>query len=336
MPGMDGWEASLRIRSHSAHARMPLVVMVTAQGRESLGHLPASEQALIDAFLVKPVTATMLREAVQGVLHAPAGARPEPAAPRPLAGVRLLVAEDNLVNQQIARELLQAQGADVEIAPDGRDAVDRVEAGERYDCVLMDMMMPVMDGLAATRRIRALTAGATLPIVAMTANAMESDRADCLAAGMNDHVGKPVVLAEVVAAVLRAIGTRAPVAAAGPLPGEAAAPEPVPVLDRAAAVARMAGNVALFEQMLPLFAANLRQAAADLQAASESAAHDEMVRLVHTLKGTAGTMGAERLAGIARRAERAMREGVAGRLVAGEVSGAIDETLQALAGTPAP
>ncbi|MGZ5179964.1 MAG: CHASE domain-containing protein [Ramlibacter sp.] len=341
MPGVDGWEASLRIRALPEGARMPLVVMVTAQGRETLSHRSPREQALLDAFLVKPVTARMLREAVE---RADQGPRPAPAdaapAAQPLAGLRLLVAEDNPVNQQIARELLETQGARVEIASDGRAAVDRLVAGEHFAAVLMDMLMPVMDGLAATSHIRR-ELGLSLPIIAMTANAMDSDRAECLAAGMDDHVGKPVVLAEVVSAILRHLRPAPTPGPAVPAAPAAVAPAAMPVapaatqhpavLDRAAAIARLGGDSALFERLLPVFRGNLRQSGDDLRVALENAAHDELRRLVHTLKGMAGTMGAERLAEAARRAESHLRAGTPDDgACTREVAGAIEATLREL------
>jgi PAS domain S-box-containing protein len=126
------------------------------------------------------------------------------AAPSSLAGIRVLVAEDNFVNQQIASELLTGEGAVVELANHGQEALDMLQApGSHFDVVLMDMQMPVMDGLAATLAIRARWNAAELPVVAMTANAMDSDREACLAAGMNDHVGKPFNMAHLVQVLLR-------------------------------------------------------------------------------------------------------------------------------------
>ena len=126
-----------------------------------------------------------------------------------LAGMRILVAEDNFVNQQIASELLEGEGAVVTLANHGQEALDVIAAATApFDVVLMDMQMPVMDGLTATRAIRKRVDANTLPIVAMTANAMEADREACLEAGMNDHVGKPFNLAHLVQ-VLRQVTERA-------------------------------------------------------------------------------------------------------------------------------
>jgi CheY-like chemotaxis protein len=124
-----------------------------------------------------------------------------------LAGLRVLVAEDNFVNQQIARELLEGEGASVAVANHGQEALDLLEAADAvFDVVLMDMQMPVMDGLTATRVIRTRWSATALPIVAMTANAMDSDRQACLEAGMNEHVGKPFNMAHLVRVLLQVTG----------------------------------------------------------------------------------------------------------------------------------
>jgi CheY-like chemotaxis protein len=151
--------------------------------------------------LLKPVVAATLRAALQ----APLPAHAQPAAEvRRLQGLRILVVEDNPMNQQVARELLEAEGALIEVAEHGGVAVERLRGADSVcEVVLMDMQMPVMNGLEATRLIRANPQRADLPIVAMTANALDSDRAACLAAGMNDHVGKPFDLEGLVATLLR-------------------------------------------------------------------------------------------------------------------------------------
>ncbi|HZY20249.1 MAG TPA: CHASE domain-containing protein [Ramlibacter sp.] len=345
MPGLDGWEASMRIRSLPSGGRTPVVVMVTAHGREMLGQRPVREQALLDGFLVKPVTAVMLRDAVARALHGTAGAGAPVVreAPQPLAGLRLLVVEDNPVNQQIARELLAAQGARVEVAEDGQKAVDRLAADSAYDAVLMDVLMPVMDGLTATSRIRQ-DLGLQLPIVAMTANAMDSDRLDCLAAGMNDHVGKPVVLAEVIATLLRHVQRRAAAApaastsaSAAPAASEAArsaafsAEAVPPLLDRRGAIERLGGDSALFERLLPVFRGNLQKSTQELASARERAAHEELRRVIHSIKGMAGTMGAASLAVAAQHAEAQLRSGQGYHdQCAQQVASAIEDTLRAL------
>jgi PAS domain S-box-containing protein len=215
MPAMDGWEASQRIRKLAGGAVSPIVIMVTAHGRELLSQRSAAEQAQINGFLVKPVTASMLFDAVMDAKSAAAAAVQghNPAAPQAvvkpkrLLGLRLLVVEDNKINQMVAKGLLGQEGAEVTLADDGQLGVAAVKnAQTQFDVVLMDVQMPVMDGYAATRVIRQELGLSELPIIAMTANAMASDRAACLAAGMNDHVGKPFDLDHLVATLIRYAG----------------------------------------------------------------------------------------------------------------------------------
>jgi CheY-like chemotaxis protein len=147
-------------------------------------HLPLSE----------PLPVALTDTAPAGQAIAP------PAAKTALAGLRVLLVEDNLINQMVARELLGAQGALVQLAENGQLAVDALLAQPAgFDVVLMDLQMPVMDGLQATRHIRQQLKLTQLPIIAMTANVMASDRDDCLAAGMNDHIGKPFNVTDLVA-----------------------------------------------------------------------------------------------------------------------------------------
>jgi CheY-like chemotaxis protein len=181
MPGMDGWETAARIRADGLAADAPLVVMVTAHGREKLEERSSTDQALLDGFLVKPVTASMLVDAISDARHGrdqphlSALRRPtaQAGAPR-LAGLRLLVTEDNLNNQQVARELLEGEGALVQIANNGQEGVEVAAADPPFDVVLMDLQMPVMDGFTATRASARPGPHRTAQ-VAMTANAMASD-----------------------------------------------------------------------------------------------------------------------------------------------------------------
>ncbi|MDB5861045.1 MAG: multi-sensor hybrid histidine kinase [Ramlibacter sp.] len=310
MAGMDGWQTCARIRSLPLAASPPLVIMVTAHGREMLEGRSRQDKSLLDGFLVKPVTAGMLRAAVHRVRNAPAhaGAAAAPARPGPLAGLRLLLAEDNPVNQQIARELLVRQGAQVDVVENGQLAVEKVAAEARYDAVLMDMQMPVMDGLGATRALRLSPESAALPIIAMTANAMDSDREACLAAGMNEHVAKPFAINDVVAVILQCIARPASV----PASGRGAAPEPaadeLPVFDRADALRRMGGDEQLLRSVLPVFRGNLEDALREL-GNSEAATPPDLARLMHSIKGMAANVSAKALAAQASAAELQLRTG---------------------------
>jgi len=216
MPAMDGWETISRLREMGSAFGSPMVAIVTAHNREDLAKRSMQEQASLNAFLVKPVTASMLRDALvdakAGRNSLRARTRVKAEFSRRLNGMRILVVEDNMVNQQVARELLTAEGALVELADNGLlgvTAVAQAQAATPFDVVLMDVQMPVMDGFAATRAIRRDLGLHKLPIIAMTANAMASDREECLAASMNDHVGKPFDLAYLVKLLLDITGFEA-------------------------------------------------------------------------------------------------------------------------------
>ncbi|HEY5348257.1 MAG TPA: response regulator [Candidatus Lustribacter sp.] len=194
MPGQNGVEVAATIRSDAANAKPPIVIMVSAFGRADV--FEAAKRVGIEGFLVKPVDPAVLLETIQSLFAAPAGTReaaPAETPTNPLAGAHVLVAEDNAINQQIVEHLLQRLGITVEFAANGREAADAVIADyTRFDAVIMDVQMPVMDGLEATRLIRRHVDATQLPIVAMTAHAMEQERLLCLEAGMNDHLTKPV------------------------------------------------------------------------------------------------------------------------------------------------
>jgi two-component system sensor histidine kinase/response regulator len=194
MPGQNGVEVAQAIRAETGGAKPPIIIMVSAFGRAEL--FDSAKRAGIEGFLVKPVEPSLLLETMQSlVVTAPAPRITAPAAPpkSQLTGAHVLVAEDNAINQQIVEHLLQRLGVTVEFANNGREAVDAVLSDyTRFDAVIMDVQMPVMDGLEATRLIRARVYETQLPIIAMTAHAMEEERQLCLEAGMNDHVTKPV------------------------------------------------------------------------------------------------------------------------------------------------
>lgn len=194
MPRLDGLAAAKKIRELSKEAS-PIIILETAYGRELL-----SEQAGegdFEEILVKPVTPSDLYDSIVKCAHKEGWHRRidnvHDAAPDALKGMHVLVAEDNVVNQMVVRAILEKSGAEVTVAPQGKIALDLVAKPEMpFDLILMDMQMPVMDGLTATRAIRELPENNSLPIVALTANAMKSEREQCLAAGMDEYLTKPV------------------------------------------------------------------------------------------------------------------------------------------------
>lgn len=318
MPGLDGWQTSSHIRSLVAGGNGPdaalVIMMVTAHGREMLAQQTTEVQNLIDGYLVKPVTASMLFEAMQLAIQPKSIAsniRSTAQVAQPLKGLRILVVEDNAINQQVAEELLGGQGAAVDIADNGLRGIEAVQAamatGKPYNVVLMDMQMPVMDGLSAAREIRERLGVRSLPIIAMTANAMASDREACLAVGMNDHIGKPFNLDQLVATLLQwTHGETAARASGAPI---AEATEDIAVLNRTDALERMGGSTSLLNRMSSQFLADLP---GYLQACELSALDEQREltqRALHSLKGMAATIGADSLAKLAGREERNSRSG---------------------------
>ena len=196
MPDTDGVEL-IRILQHDPDLPHPrAIIMVSAYGTEALRQ--ACSDIEIAAILPKPASPSTLLEAIQTALgrwpDSATSSHPDTTKPetRPLSGLHILVVEDNPVNRELAREILQQAGAVVQTANDGEEAIQALDSNAACDCVLMDVQMPVVDGLQATRRIRAQDRFSTLPIIAMTAGALPEERAQTQAAGMNDHLTKPI------------------------------------------------------------------------------------------------------------------------------------------------
>ena len=333
LEGMDGWETARRIRTLvGANGPQPRIVMVSGSSRETLPGHTQEEYRLFDGFVTKPVTASVLREVLQ---HMGSEAPRAPSAGtalahRPLTGMRILVVEDNLINQQVAEELLTAQGAYVALAANGQLGVDAVVAARpQFDVVLMDVQMPVLDGFGATAAIRNELGLQALPIIGLTANALTSDRQDCLQAGMNEHVGKPFDIRQLVALILRlaarsaveggaARDLAAPLAVAAPVPAAAqdasdlAQPDQEPEILLGPALERLSGIESLYIQAAGGFLQELAQLCDSLDQHLAQAAWDPASRLVHTCKGTSSTLGLVRLATVMAQLERHIRQAQSG------------------------
>ncbi len=323
LPDTDGIRLVQRLRALPLR-RHPVHLLATAFGTQ----LPDSADGQAPTrVLDKPIALLALQRALTDALglgQSETAARPAPQPPeqqlRQRAGCRLLLVEDNPLNQEVALQLLHDAGLQAEVACDGQAALERVQ-GHHFDLVLMDVHMPRLDGLAATRAIRALPAGATLPILAMTAGAMTEDRAQCIDAGMNDVITKPVDPDHLYTTLLRwlpAGGARPPVpalpAAAGP---SAAGPQPlpqVPGLDTATGLRLVGGRPQVYLRLLRRFVEHHAPDADQLRQAALRGATDEIRRLCHTLKGVAGSLGAEDLADQAARVEAGLGSQSAGDL----------------------
>jgi len=313
MQNLDGWQTLQGIAALCGEQPQPLAIMVSSHGRERLNQRSEQEIAALGAYLIKPVTATMLAEAVGRSLQGASNLRANPraAAQRTLRldGMHILLVEDNPLNQLVARELLHAEGAQVQCANNGREGVDAVrDSAKPFDVVLMDMQMPVMDGCSASRMLRDGLGLKELPIIAMTANTMQSDREHCLAAGMNDHVGKPFDINYLIEVLLRHTGRLGHQAQRSVPPSPPALTSAKAVFDRDAAVRDMGDDLGLYVQVLGSYLDELAQFAAQLQASLQADDRALAIRMVHTLKGTSATVGANAMSTQALLLERELRD----------------------------
>ncbi len=316
MPGMKGDEVTQRIHRDAAIPRQPRIVMVTAYGREDVIRL--SEQAGVDGFLIKPVSPSILLDTILSVLgrgrifgadDKRRASTTDLATSGQLAGARLLLVEDNDINREFAVELLRGEGIMVDEAVNGAEAVDRVRRQD-YDAVLMDIQMPVMDGLEAARRIRALADApggeryAKLPIIAMTALAMAQDAEQSRAAGMNDHVTKPIAPDRLMAALAKWV--QLPVGRTGKPASMAAAAEPqagelpadllaLTSLDAREGVRRIGGKADAYRKQLRRFREHYPDAVAQLQRLATQQSLRQAEEYCHALKGVTGNIGARAL-----------------------------------------
>jgi signal transduction histidine kinase/DNA-binding response OmpR family regulator len=326
MPGMDGLQASRIIKRDHRLQDIPKIVMITALGRPDV--LTSTVEAGIDGYLLKPVNASLLYDTLVELFGiAPPGGYARAAA-KPVGheynakGIRILVVEDNEINQQVARELLESAGAIVTIARHGGEAVKRLTRSgadaapnPAFDIVLMDLQMPEMDGYDATRLLRSDPRFQEIPIIAMTAHALAEERQRCLEAGMNDHISKPIdpdalfaTLARWTKSVPRlsqpsdAIeGSSAKPAVDGGLPEIAGVD-----IDRA--LRRVAGNQRLYRDLLQQFAARESNAPGQISAALEAGDRKLAERISHTVGGVAANIGILAVQAAAERLERALRE----------------------------
>ncbi len=317
MPGMDGIEAATYIKYQLNLSHPPAIILVTAYGREEV--LRQAQEARLDGFLVKPISASLLLDAVMEAFgkqverrqHKEMQRTQYPAGFEAVRGARLLLVEDNEINRQVATELLEQEGFWVSSANDGRAAFELVRdsAASAFDLVLMDLQMPEMDGYVATQEIRK-TGNQSLPIIAMSADAMSGVAERCFEAGMNDYVTKPIDPQELFTALVRWIppGTRTRrQAIPDALDTEPALPV-LPGIDIVDGLARVGGNRVTYHKLLLKFAHNNANTMTEIRAALQQDDMERAVRLAHTLKGVAGNIGANTLYQVARELETAFKE----------------------------
>lgn len=317
MPNLDGFAATKIIQSRKSLLHQPRIILVTAFGTE---HLNKKDKDIhFDGMLMKPICPSLLFDTI---LHAlendPNSADPirtkmeTPDDWASLRGLHLLLAEDHEINQQIAMELLSQYGVQITVVENGIAAVKAIEQSD-FDAILMDIQMPEMDGYQATKEIRkqealqAKTQNAPLrriPIIAMTANALAKDRENALAAGMDDHIGKPIDPLTLFATLEKwtscskkqflepTIKTESP-------SNEIFLPESLPGIQIAEGLLRLGNNRPLYRNLLEKFRTGYADAAQKLQAILESKNYEAAQRLTHTMKSVAGNLGATTLTSLA-------------------------------------
>jgi two-component system, sensor histidine kinase and response regulator len=320
MPGLDGLETGRRIKRDGNLRNVPQIVMLTELAGEDVRL--QGQEVEIERFVQKPVSPSVLFDTLMSLF----GGAAEEVAPAslgrrerdtPLAsGIRVLLVEDNEVNQQVAKELLESEGARVTIANDGAEAVTILTKGDQpppFDVVFMDLQMPEMDGFAATRLLRARPQFRHVPIIAMTAHVMAEEVQRCFEAGMNDHVGKPIDPATFFATLARWTRVRSPKAADGRAarPAEKEQEIALPTMDGVdirAGLERVAGNKRLYRDLLIQFAVKQGSVAQRITVALEGGDRDQAERLAHSLKGAAGNLGIKQIFHSAGNLEIAIRE----------------------------
>ncbi|MEB3228836.1 MAG: PAS domain-containing protein [Synechocystis sp.] len=306
LPGMDGIAASRYLKETAGLTIIPKILITTAHHRQQLEAILDDDE--VNGILLKPLSFEQLSTAIAQLFPPrPLGQSPAPPPLRQLAGARILLVEDNAINQQVAAELLRHIGLTVDIVANGHDAVAAIQQNP-YDLVLMDIRMPGIDGYETTRRIRALQGNTVetgerfmaVPIVAMTAHALVTDQQQCLGAGINAHLGKPIDPQRLYQTLLEWIPPRPTDPADGAIaieavpPGEFDFPD-IPGLNIPAGLARVAGNGTVYQRLLRQFYATYQTFPDKLPCLLMTQEYDGILEDVHALKGVSGNLGAEDL-----------------------------------------
>ena len=316
MPGINGIETAIRIKKLSEKIK---IIMMTAFSREDV--LKKADKSSLDDFITKPTTQSTLFDTIMNVfgkdiaktshlLHKQASMSVETNA---IKGARILLVEDNLINQQIAEEVLEDIGIMVEIANNGKEAVTMV-AKTNFDAILMDVQMPEMDGYEATSLIRENPQHKKLPIIAMTAHAMSGDKEKCLAAGMNDYVTKPIdvdklfnVLGKWIELDIIPVTERPKIAT--DTNDTTLLPDNLPGIDMVTALKRMRGNRSLYLKLLRQFYKDYHDVANKIRSFLDNGDTETALRLAHTIKGTGDNLGINDLHEISKTLEMTLKAG---------------------------
>jgi CheY-like chemotaxis protein len=342
MPGMSGLELATAIRTVDGLPHQPRILLVTGYGHEELTQRDDIQQ--INGVISKPVNPSSLFDVVMRAFGKDVVGRArlvdksreiDAEALCPIQGARILLVEDNEINQQVATDLLQHARLSVDVANHGREALEMLESRGPYDCVLMDIQMPVMDGYTATGIIRADDRFQKLPVLAMTANATVEDVNKTFQSGMNAHISKPINPRELYKTLLKWIepGKReipeslaesdANEADVGPMPN-------LPGIDVEAGVAQVGGNIRSYLKVLAMFREDQSTAIEGIRAALADDRLDDAIRLAHTVKGVGGIIGATALQSASAKLESALKSGVAVEELLVEAKVELDRVLETL------
>jgi len=308
LPGTNGLDAVKYIKNSLHLNKIPIIMMVTASAQETVAK--QAEKNYLTDFIVKPAPPSTLFDTIIKALRPSPTSKPTAAKmTQPTLSGSILLAEDNKINQQVAEELLKSFGLKVKIAPNGLDAVNQLNSSDdAFDLVLMDIQMPEMDGIQAAKTIRTNPAFAELPIIAMTAHAMVGDRDKSLAAGMNEHITKPIDPAELYKVLKRWLPN-----------SDNTAPPPQTKTDDAAllpgfsenidvkwGLERIGGNSKLFSKLLNEFHQDHHNDIQLLLQAFDENQPEAAKRIIHTVKGVSGNIGARKLHRQSAKLERAI------------------------------
>ena len=320
MPEMDGIEAAKTILNDKSIDHIPMAIMVSAFGREEVAK--KAEKIGIQNFLMKPINQSLLFDTIVNMFDMDKSGMTIQSDARPidetenvrLDGVQILLVEDNVINQEVASEILGSVGAVVDIANNGKESIESI-AAKAYDLVLMDLQMPVMGGYEATKFIRADRRNRNLPIIAMTAHAMQGVDAECKAAGMNDYVSKPIDPQNLFSTILKWVKPNperstpldgSSLAKEIPIEAGAELPDAIPGIDIAAGLSRVGGNKKLYRKLLHDFAGNYRFIVSEIRQGVVEGRLEEARRLAHTLKGVSGNISAPDIFSVSEKIEHAL------------------------------
>ncbi|OGI06789.1 MAG: hypothetical protein A2Y40_00920 [Candidatus Margulisbacteria bacterium GWF2_35_9] len=320
MPGMDGIEAAKSILNDNTLEHTPITIMVTAFGREDI--IKKAEKIGVNSFLMKPVNQSLLYDTIMNAfgkdiiedIARTSNKKGKADSSKGLEGIRVLLVEDNILNQEVATEILKGAGLIVEIANNGKEAVEAVSTSI-YDVVLMDIQMPIMGGYEATNLIRSNEKFKDLPIIAMTAHAMQGVKQDCIAAGMNDYVCKPIDLDALFLVLKKWVNPNninhiieKTYDALIENDIEIQFPKNKSSIDFELGLKRLNGNKKLYRKLLIDFATSYSSSCMDIRKAKNQNDIDLILKLTHTLKGVAGNISIYEIQRIATELETAVSQ----------------------------